>query len=348
MNIKLNRRELVVGAGAVTASLMSSRFVQAQSSALKVTHFGGPYQVLQDLVGVPFERAGLGRVEYEVETTASAFAKIQSQKASPPFDLVMMSRSITYRGGRAGFVAPFERADIAALSGTVPGTLGPDGFGVGYVLDTFGIMVDKRQVMQPMTSWMDFWRSDLREKIVLPAASLGLSIYFLLCIARTVGNGKVDDASIDDAFKKLIELKPSVRTFYTDPIQASQLVERGDIAAAPQLSIRIANTMRSAPTVGRYTPNEGGPFLPFDLSMPVNAKSPDLAKKYLNYILSKEVQTKLAVGLLATPVATGIEVPAELRPFMMLDTDKVWPIDEDYVATKSRDWTTRWTREVQS
>jgi ABC-type thiamine transport system substrate-binding protein len=106
--------------------------------------------------------------------------------------------------------------------------------------------------------------------------------------------------------------------------------------------------MRSAATVGRFTPVEGGPFVPFDLSIPVNARNPDGAKKYINFIIGKASQAQLAAGLLATPVLPDTEVPAELRPLMMLDTSKVWTIDEDYVAAKSRDWTTRWTREIQS
>jgi putative spermidine/putrescine transport system substrate-binding protein len=303
--------------------------------------------MLQALVAGPFEKAGLGRVEYEVATTASALAKIQSQKANPPFDIVMMSRSTTYRAGRAGLAMTIAPGDIPALSETIPNTLNPGGFGVGFVLDTFAIMVDKRQVAAPMTSWLDLWRPELRGKIVLPAASLGLSTYLLLCLARTLGQGKIDDRSVDLAFGKLVDLKPHVRTFYTDPNQASQLVARGDIAAAPQLSIRIANNMKSNPTVGRFMPEEGTPSLPFDLSIPINASNAVGARKYINFILGKDIQTELATGLLATPVQKSVEVPENLRPFMMLDMSKIWSIDEDYVASKARDWSTRWTREVQ-
>lgn len=346
MSFELTRRAAMLGLAGST--VLGGRMSWGQSSVVKVTHFGGPYQVLQKLVAEPFEKAGLGRVEYEVETTASALAKIQSQKASPPFDIVMMSRSTTYRAGRAGLVMPLAASDIPALSDTIPNTLTPGGFGMGFVLDTFAIMVDKRQVTKPMTSWLDLWRPELRGKIVLPAASLGLSTYVLLCVARTLGQGKIDDRSIDLAFGKLAELKPHVRTFYADPNQASQLVARGDIAAAPQLSIRIANNMRSNPTVGRFMPEEGTPSLPFDLSIPINAPNFAGAKKYLNFIIGKDIQTGLATGLLATPVHKSVDIPADLSPFMMLDLSKVWAIDEDYVAMKSRDWSTRWTREVQA
>ncbi len=260
----------------------------------------------------------------------------------------MMSRSTTYRAGRAGLVTTLARGDLPALAETIPDTLSPGGYGAGFVLDTFAIMVDKRQVGTPMTSWSDLWRPELRGKIMLPAATLTLSTYLLLCLARTFGQGKIDDRSVDLAFAKLVELKPHVRAFYADPNQASQLVARGDIAVAPQLSIRIANNMRSAETVGRFMPQEGTPSLPFDLSIPINASNPAGAKKYLNFILGKDTQTQLATGLLATPVHTSVNVPEDLRPMMMLDMSKVWATDEDYVAAKSRDWTTRWTREVQS
>jgi putative spermidine/putrescine transport system substrate-binding protein len=350
----ITRRTALTGLAAATASLAASvnpfatRPASAQGAVIKVTHFGGPYQVLQQVAADPFAKAGLGRVEYEVETTASALAKIQSQKANPPFDVVMMSRATTYRAGRAGLVMPLSRSDFPAMAQAIPTTHGPGGFGVGFVLDTLGIMFDKRQVSQPLTSWMDFWRPELRGKIVLPSASVTLSAYFLICVAHTLGNGKVDDASIDEAFKRIAELKPHVRTFYNDPIQASQLVERGDIAVAPQLSIRIGNTMRNSPTVGRSMPKEGGPSLPFDLSIPVNATNVAGAKKYIEFILGEEAQSGLASQLLATPMRNGIGVPAELQPLMLLDTKLIWATDEDYVATNFRDWQNRWTRTIQA
>ncbi len=320
----------------------------AQESVVRVTHFGGPYQVLQKIVADPFEKAGLGKVRYDVETTASALAKIQTQKDNPPFDVVMMSRATTYRAGRAGLLMGLNATEIPATKHTMAGTIGPGGFGAGFVIDTLGIMFDKRQVSAPLTSWMDFWRPEFKGKIVLPASTVSLAVYFLTCIAHTLGNGKIDDASIDAAFKKIGELKGSVRTFYSDPIQGSQLIERGDVAVAPQLSIRIANTMKNAPTVGRSTPVEGGPSLPFDLSIPVNAANAKGAKTYINFILSKDVQTALAEQLLATPVYRNISMPENLKPFMMLDMDKIWSTDEDYIAAKTRDWLNRWSREIQA
>jgi putative spermidine/putrescine transport system substrate-binding protein len=353
MTRTITRRAALVGMTATASLAMGTSpfgggVAHAQGAPVRVTHFGGPYQALQAIVADPFAKAGLGKVEYEVETTASALAKIQSGKDNPPFDLVMMSRSTTYRAGRAGLVMPLARSDFPAMAQAIPAVLGPGNYGAGFVLDTLGIMYDKRQVTAPMTSWMDFWRPELRGKIVLPAAAVSLSTYFLVCVAYTLGNGKVDDASIEKAFEKIAELKPHVRTFYSDPIQASQLIERGDIAAAPQLSIRIGNTMRNAPTVARSTPQEGGPLLPFDLSIPVNAANAAGAKKYIDFILGQEAQTGLASQLLATPVRNGVTVPADLQPLMMLDTKLIWPTDEDYIAAKTRDWQTRWTRTIQA
>lgn len=353
MTQAISRRTALCALSAAAAGLTSSSLAfggraAAQASTVRVTHFGGPYQVLQKVVADPFERAGFGTVKYEVETTASALAKIQTQKDNPPFDVVMMSRATTYRAGRAGLVMALNAVELPATKETMPETIGPGGFGAAFVLDTLGIMFDTRQVSRPLTSWMDFWRPEFKGKIVLPASTVSLSVYFLTCIAHALGNGKVDDASIDAAFKKIGELKGSVRTFYSDPIQASQLIERGDVAVAPQLSIRIANTMRHAPTVGRSTPSEGGPSLPFDLSIPINAANPKGAKTYINFILGKEAQTGLAEQLLATPVYKNVVIPDNLKPLMMLNTDKIWSTNEDYVASKTRDWLNRWAREIQA
>lgn len=346
--VALQKLSIVTAAGLSPAWMPFGGRALAQASTIRVTHFGGPYQALQKIVADPFERAGLGNVKYEVETTASALAKIQTQKDNPPFDVVMMSRATTYRAGRAGLLMALNAAEIPATKDTMAGTLGPGGFGAGFVLDTLGIMFDTRQVSKPLTSWMDFWRPEFKGKIVLPASTVSLAVYFLTCIAHALGNGKVDDASIEAAFKKIGELKGSVRTFYSDPIQASQLIERGDVAVAPQLSIRIANTMKNAATVGRSTPSEGGPSLPFDLSIPVHAGNAKGAKTYINFILGREAQTGLAEQLLATPMYKNVVIPDNLKHYMMLETDKIWSTDEDYIASKTRDWLNRWSREIQA
>src|SRR6202012_3413777 len=98
----VTRRRLLAAAGwtagaTVVAGLGGTGALSAQEALIRSTHFGGPYQALNALVGKPFAQAGLGRVEYDVEVSPSVIAKLQTQRGNPPFDVAMVSRSFGLR-----------------------------------------------------------------------------------------------------------------------------------------------------------------------------------------------------------------------------------------------------------
>jgi putative spermidine/putrescine transport system substrate-binding protein len=349
MRTTLDRRTFLRAATITVASLAgSSRLALAQDPrTIRVTQFGGPFAVIRDLVGKPFEDAGLGRVIYEAEASPSALTKLQAGRDKPPFDVVMFSRAFAIRAGKAGMLTPLTPADVPRLGELSPGALVPGGYGVGFMLDSIDIAYDTTKVTPPITSWLDLWRSDLKGRIVMPSAALPIH-FIIMQIARSLGGDEKSEKSIEAAFAKLRELKGSVRTFYTDPIQATQMMERGEIPVAVQFGIRTSHIIKAHPHIARATPaREGVPAIPYDLCLTKGGEHPDVAKKYIDFALRQDRQEALARGLLATTVHKSVVVPDDLRK-LVVDLTRVWFPDEEYAAAKQRDWSQRWTREVQS
>jgi putative spermidine/putrescine transport system substrate-binding protein len=207
-------------------------------------------------------------------------------------------------------------------------------------------MYDTTKVSAPITSWLDLWRPDLKGKVALPSSALAGTILFVIIgVARSLGGGERD---VEGAFKKLGDVKSSVRLFYNDPNQATQLIERGEIVAAAQYSIRIGHVMKGNPNIARATPKEGVAAVPYDLCVTKASPNQDVSKRYVNFTLSPKIQESLAANLLATPVNRLVKVPGVVQRLVMGDTSKLFFIDEDYVATQQKDWADRWAREVQS
>ncbi|WP_157961622.1 ABC transporter substrate-binding protein [Acuticoccus kandeliae] len=355
MTYTIGRRGLLKGAGKAAIGLTAfnlaggSIAARAQTSSIVVTHFGGPYEILGTIVGAPFKEASGIDVSYEVEISPSAFAKIQTQKDDPPFDLVMVSRAWGLRALKTGLLAPVSAADFSEAPNLVEGAIPAEGWGAATMLDTFDLMVDTNQITDPVTSWLDLWREDMKGKIMLPSAVNGASaLNFLVCLARAISGDTVDDASIDEAFKRLIALKPDVRAYYQDGAQPNMLIERGDIGICPQFGIRIANTSRATPNVVKASPKEGVLAAPYDLCMPANGKNPDAAKEYINFTLTLPVQKAMTEELLATPVRADVEVSPEVAPLVTTDPSLLWFLDQEMAAAKQRAWLDRYTREVQS
>jgi len=346
-----NRRQFMVAVAGTSFGVSSwlRGTAKADDVSLRVTHFGGPYQILSDVIATPFQQATKTKVEYDVETASVAVAKIQSQKLDPPFDIIMVARFWALRAYRAGLLAKLDASEIAEAPNLMPQILPSAGWGASAMLDSMDLMVDTKQIAKPVTSWLDLWRDDMKGKIMLPSAANGPSTSgFLACLVRAIGGDIKSDAAIEEAFARLKALKPAVRSFYADGSQPNILIERGDIGVAPQFAIRIANTRRHNPHIVKASPKEGMLVVPYDLCIAVNSTKIAAAKAYINFALTKPVQEAIASGLLATPVRTDVAIPPDLSSFVNSDSNLLWFQDEEYAAAKQREWLDRYTREVQS
>jgi putative spermidine/putrescine transport system substrate-binding protein len=334
------------GAALAVSRLAGCSAAEAQGATLRVTHFGGPYGALKDLVAAPFEHERLGHVTYDTEQPAIILSKVQAQRDDPPYDVVMMTRAVALRMTKAGLLSPLTQAEIPAMSEIYPQSVLPGGHGVAMLIDSVDVMYDPKKTTAPITSWLDLWRPDLRGKVVFPALPLaGYITYVLLAVARSLtGN----ERSVDDAFKKLKEIKPAVRTFITDPNQATQMIERGEIVAAPQYSARISNVMKANPQILRATPKEGVPAAPYDLCVIKTSPQQQLARKYINFVLTPKIQDAMASTILVTPVTRRPNIAPAAQRLVMSDFSKLWFPDEEYAATQQKEWMDRWQREIQS
>jgi len=342
------RREVIGAAILASAALGPAmvRLANAQTGPLRVTHFGGPYTVLKDLIAAPFQQAGLGTVDYQVETSVSALTKLQASQARPPFDVLMMARPVAMRAAASGLLAELDMSALSRAKETVKGAVMPGNAGMSFMLDSIDIM-HRAEIKQPVDSWKDIVRDEFKGRIALPAANLSSVQYLLAGIARALGSDEKDDKAINEAFGMLRGIKDGVRVFYSDPVQATQLIERGDISIAPQYGLRIANLVKTNPAVVRPKLKEGVSATPYDLCLAKNSANGPLAHKYIDFVISQPIQEALVRNLLATPVRGDVAIPEELKKFALASSDLFFP-DEAYLADRQKDWLARWQREIQS
>jgi putative spermidine/putrescine transport system substrate-binding protein len=348
----LSRRTLIKGGVAAAAGIalpfVGNSSAKAEDKTLTATHFGGPYQILNKIIAAPFKDAGLGEVTYNVEFSGAAIGKMQTQKDNPPFDVALLSRSFAIRAQNAGLVSKIEKSTLTEAASLVADATPSAGWGASMILDTFDLMIDKNQVKAPVESWLDLWKPELDGKLMLPAASNPATVFFLVCIAKAVAGEASSPQAIDEAFAKLKSLKKSVRSYYSDALQPTQLIERGEIAAAPQFGIRIANQSKKATNIVKVTPKEGVVAIPYDLCVPVQSKRQDLARTYINFTLRKDVQSALVSNLLATPVRKDVDITPDIKELVTTEFSKIWFANEDLMAVKQKDWLDRYMHEIQS
>lgn len=345
MNIT-RRSALGLALGSTAMASIAPLAAFAAGGPLRVTHFGGPYSALEDLVGARFMEMGLGEVEYEQDQPNLILAKWQVQPKDPAYDIGLLERTPTLRAGSTGLALALTEENVPNIATALPGAVAEGGAGVAMAFDTIDIMYDTNQVSEPITSWLDLWRPDLAGKIMLPGMPIdGAIIFLMVSVARAMG---VEESQMDEVIAKFVELKSNVYSFYSDPNQASQLLERGDIAVAIQYSARIGQLMKRYENIVRATPTEGVPAIPYDLVVAANTSHPKEAADYVNLALSPEVQVDVCGSILLNPSVSGVTLPDETSKYIIADQSKLFPVNHAVVIENQQEWLQRWQREVQA
>ncbi len=348
MNTATSRRRFLqtTALGGVAATLGSAGWITPSFAAdpLRVTHYGGPYRALEKLVGKTFEKAGHGTVEYEQDQPGLIISKWKAQPDDPIYDIGFLTRDPTVRAGNAGLVEILSQADIPLLKECRPGTLAPGGAGVAMVFDAIDVVYNKEGVSKPVDSWFDLWRPEVRGKLMLPAAPLNSMIAVVLCsIARAMGG---NERTVDKIFPKVAELKPHVRSFFGDPNQVTQLMERREVVIAPQYSARIGLAISKNAFLARGTPKEGVPSQPYDLAIAKGSKRMKLAKTYVNYTLRQDVQKAICSAIPLTPANKNVKLDEAAARLIIQDPSRLFEYDYAYVASRQSEWADRWAREI--
>lgn len=359
----VSRRQVLRGMGAGGAALMFGGLLAAcarddqsagpaaggsgdEVGSLTVTHFGGPYDALSDIIGAPALAAGIAEVSYLAETSGSAVARLAAGNSG--VDIVQLSRTPALAALRDGLLQPIDTDRLTNLGDLADDYRLVDGDGVGgitLVLDGVDLMYRSDLVDAPITSWLDLFRDDVAGRVALPGSNLSSSWLTVLAVSRALGND-AESGDVEEAFMMLQELE--TRAVVSDPNQLTQLIDSGDIAVAPQYSARIANVRAENPDIAAAAAQEGIPAQPYDLCIVADSEQVDAAHEYIDLAISAEVQRELADALLATPASGAVELSDEDLQTLSVDPALVFFLDEDMIAANRGDWEDRYQRTIEA
>ncbi|MBM3502861.1 MAG: extracellular solute-binding protein [Alphaproteobacteria bacterium] len=347
----MDRRTLVkcaiAGSALSALGAFGGRSARAQATTLRVMHYGGPYAAFDKVIGEPFAKTGVARVQYSADLTTTAYTKLEADPRNPPYDAFMSVRTLSVRYAGSGLLAPVDQSSVPNLAGLDKDSVVPGGMGAAMILEHLDLMYNKKAAKSPVTSWLDLWRPEFNGRIALAANNTVTPLYLIAMYARAVGSNERDPKAVEEAFAKYRELKPRVRAFTTDPVQVSTMIDRGEADIGPQYGIRISTLAAQNADVTRTIPKEGVIAVPLDLVLPKQTPNLAAAYKYMDFVLSPAIQGAIAETLTATPSNKTAPVSAEVKSKILTDYTKLVYLDEAYLGTVREDWLGRWQREIQ-
>ncbi|MGE0844933.1 MAG: ABC transporter substrate-binding protein [Flavobacteriaceae bacterium] len=352
---KPNRRDVIkagfaagaagaFGLGSIARAAAQDTMQDFKGAQLVANAYGGSFgKAWQEYVVAPFEKKFNARVTIVESLTGDTVAKVRASRNNPQMDVAMLGDSGAVLLAADGLYEPLTEAAVPNLKELLPQARNP---GDPYAEFLFGSEVfayNTKALSTPPKSWKDLYKDEYKGRLLLPDLTNSTSgVVFLVHLAELNG-GSVDN--IDPAFEALERLRPNVLTYWSSQQQISGLMASGEAWAAVWTPDRAGALMKSGAPVDIVYPEEGVKVFGNGIGVVKGTKVPELAAAYVNFVLSKEVQSSFHANALLTPTNAKAELPEEARRFVP-DPAIATTADWGKVVEHMPQWVERWNRIV--
>lgn len=231
--------------------------------------------------------------------TEEVVSKVQAEKQANAMqaDVLLVADAVTFESLKADdILASYESPELDGISSefydaehTYTGT---------KVIST-GIMVNTDMVKEPVTSFSDLTREDLKGNTIIPSPLYsGAAAYNLSVLTRTDGLGW-------DYFQKL---KDNGVTVDKGNGTVQKAITGGQKAAGMIVDYMALRSKAEGAPVDFVYPEEGSLIVTEPVGIVKNCANEEQAKAFVDFILSEDGQ-KATAKIGYTPIKEGVEAP---------------------------------------
>lgn len=284
-------------------------------------------------------------VVYDVGGSGDRHNRIINQATNPVVDLYISDAEKLADAINRDLLSPINPDNIPNLAEVYDWAKPYPEYGAAYGAIACGIAYNPDYFGDdPPSSWMDLWRPDVQGKISIPAIGSGLMPYFVLEAAEMAG-GSID--IIEPAWAKLAELDPGIQhVFYAEWLPS---FEAGDIVMATEHDYYVHAIADQGVNIEYVVPEEGGWGFLQHMSIVKGSENQEMVERYINLMLSPEMQQIIGETLMNAPTRKGIQLSEELADRLAVYGDTAEMIDwfDPAVAVEVRPiWTEKLNTEV--
>lgn len=341
----------ILVAGIIVTSLFSGCAAKTTTSAaskkqLVVSTWGLNQDEYMKNVIEPFEKANNVKVVVETGNNDERLAKLKNNPNST-VDVMYLAEAYSQKGIEGGL---FEKVDYSKLTNVdkilpIAQKFVEAGYGPAYTLNRAAIVYNPDKVKGKITSWKDLWSSDLKGKIAIPEITTTFGPAMVLAAAQYAGSDvKTDNGA--GAFKALEALKPNVVKTYTKSSDLVNMLSNGEIVAAVAPDFVVASIKKAVPNAVYVDPQEGA-YLNFNtININKNSKNKELALKFIDYVLSADVESKTAKTVGDSPINVDVKLDEETAANLTYgeSVTKANTLDFSLVNKQLTSWIDQWNR----
>ncbi|BCU81446.1 ABC transporter [Polycladomyces abyssicola] len=220
------------------------------------------------------------------------------------YDVISPSSDVAGYLVREGLVAPINLNNVPnyknlaeKLKNMNDVKKGGKVYGVPFTWGPDSLIYDADVIKTPPNSWKIFWDPKYKGKV-----SLWDDISNIYLIGQMMGLDKNDpsalynmsDAQLQEAKKKLIELKPQVRKYWATAGELNDLFSNKEVVLAVGWPLTPKAVNASGRNLKEVIPKEGITGWIDRLMIVKSSPNKELAEKYINYVIDEKVQKIVA------------------------------------------------------
>lgn len=213
---------------------------------------------------------------------------------------------------------------------------------VGVWALPYGIIYNTETVPFEIKNWEDLFDDRLKGRISAPYGA-NYKGMFIALLALLAGG---DESNADPGFELAKKLKPNLSLFTTSDAEQVRLLTAGEVDVAAFAPITNYFSVKKAGPQFRFVAPQ--PYVPVGITNIVILKGADTeaATRFIDFIISKEPQERIASMLGALPINTEADLPSDMQEVIPTDTELLY-IDEAAITGQLSEWDSRWQREIQ-
>lgn len=317
---------------------------------LYVSTWGFNLDLLDKNISKPFlDKYGI-QIERELGNNSVRLSKLISQKDNPVIDVVHFADYFAMLAVKNGLLQPIDVTKLSNYQDIYDFAKDPVGgnYGVGYTVYSLGIVYRTDKIKRPITSWKDFWSKDVAGHISLPDITTTQGPVLMMHLNKIFADNAYDP-ELKAAFQKVAELKKNIVTFYKTSSELINLFKMGEVWMAPVTRFSWGQFLETGLPLAWVVPEEGMLGFTNVVSIVKGAKNLDAAYKYIDFIISYEVQLAEAMDLVDSPVNVKVKVPPEIAEKLTYGEDHIKSLvfyNIGFIVDNYDKWINKWNEMI--
>ena len=334
------------------AALLSSGAAVAQTKTIYIGMNGGNMErTYTQHVFPPFEKANNVKVVVVPGTSTDILAKAQAAKGKAQMHVMVLDDGVMFRAIGMGLcekLKPSANLDMLPAFARLK-----DDHAAGMSLGLTGLAYNAKLFAEKgwaaPTSWNDLADPKYKGKVLvqsMPASSFGLHAFLMF---NKIKGGT--EKNVDPAFKAWpTSIGPNVLEYIPNSSKVVEMMQAGDAVLFPY-TLTQTELMKSKGIPMEFAaPKEGAVVLLTGQCVLANNPDPELAQKFVEYLISPEAQALAMEHGSYNPVNPKAVVQGKAAEAMQRMNElakTAYSVDWDVVNAERPEWNKRWNRTVE-